>query len=216
MKLKPEDLAHISQTTLSHYEGRAQDFWEGTRDHDVSQNYQALLSALPQNKPLKILDFGCGPGRDLKYFARRGHEVIGLEGCPSFCKMARAYSGCEVWQQDFLELQLPDQYFDGIFANASLFHVPRQELPRVLGELWQSLKDEGALFSSNPRGKGEGWYGKRYGSYLELDEYEGFLQKAGFEILKHYYRPPGKPRQDQPWLAVVARKISLDASQALG
>ena len=72
--------------------------------------------------------------------------------------MARAYSGCEVWQQDFLKLDLPDNRFDGVFANAALFHVPSQELPRVLLELHATLKPRGVLFSSNPHGHNEeGW-----------------------------------------------------------
>ena len=69
--------------------------------------------------------------------------------------MARIYSGCEVWQQDFLKLDLPDSHFDGVYANASLFHVPSQELPRVLLELHTTLKPGGVLFSSNPRGDNE-------------------------------------------------------------
>jgi SAM-dependent methyltransferase len=69
--------------------------------------------------------------------------------------MARAHSGCQVWQQDFLKLELPVQYFDGVFANAALFHVPSQELPRVLLELHTTLKPGGVLFSSNPRGRNE-------------------------------------------------------------
>jgi 2-polyprenyl-3-methyl-5-hydroxy-6-metoxy-1,4-benzoquinol methylase len=69
-----------------------------------------------------------------------------------FAAMARAHSGCEVWQQDFLKLALPEKYFDGVFANAALFHVPSQELPRVLRELHMTLKPGGVLFSSNPRG----------------------------------------------------------------
>ena len=79
----------------------------------------------------------------------------------------RAYSGCEVWQQDFLKLDLPENYFDGVFANAALFHVPSQELPRVLLELHASLKPGGVLFSSNPHGHNEeGWNGGRYGVYV--------------------------------------------------
>jgi len=65
--------------------------------------------------------------------------------------MARAHSGCEVWQQDFLQLELPENYFDGVFANAALFHVPRQELPRVLLELHATLKPGGVLFSARTR-----------------------------------------------------------------
>lgn len=204
--LDPQTLQEISQRTLADYEGRAADFWEGTKDHDVQQNLQALLEALPPKERYDILDFGCGPGRDLAAFARLGHRAVGLEGCPAFCRMAREHSGCEVWQQDFLKLELPAEGFDGIFANASLFHVPSQELPRVLREFWTSLRPGGVLFSSNPRGQDEGWQGGRYGTFMEFEAYRRYLEAAGFTVLRHYYRPAGKPRHEQPWLAVVSRK----------
>src|SRR3984893_18010267 len=140
MVLNSQDLENISGRTLEHYNNRAADFWEGTRGHDVSQNIAALLRYIEGRPPFTILDFGCGPGRDLKAFVDLGHVAVGLEGAADLATMAGAHSGCEVWQQDFLKLDLPAHHFDGIFANASLFHVPAQELPRVLRELNASLK----------------------------------------------------------------------------
>jgi SAM-dependent methyltransferase len=126
--------------------------------------------------------------------------------------MARAYSGCEVWQQDFLRLDLPPARFDGIFANASLFHVPSVELPRVLGELRASLKPRGVLFSSNPHGQGEeGWNRGRYGVFHTPERWRAFGAAAGFVEVAHYYRPAGLPRAEQPWLATVWRKVDPDA-----
>ena len=119
--------------------------------------------------------------------------------------MAEKNSGCPVLHQDFLQLHLPTASFDGIFANASLFHTPKQELVRVLKDLKMALVQGGILFSSNPRGTHEGWSGDRYGHYMELDEYNAFLKEAKFEPLNHYYRPSGLPRSQQPWLAVVSR-----------
>jgi SAM-dependent methyltransferase len=206
-KLSPQELAKIAKVTLEHYNQRAQDFWRGTRDHDVSQNIAALLQYIKGRPPFTILDFGCGPGRDLKAFAALGHVAVGLEGAAEFAAMARAHTGCEVWQQDFLALDLPDNYFDGIFANASLFHVPAQELPRVLAELRASLKPGGVLFASNPRGHNqEGWSGERYGAYHDLETWRRYMTGAGFVELTHYYRPPGLPRDLQPWLASVWRR----------
>lgn len=197
----------IAQRTLADYNRNASAFFEGTIGHDVSQNIDALLDAIEAPAPYTILDLGCGPGRDLKTFSRLGHHAIGLDGCPRFVDMARAFSGCEVWQQDFLHLQLPAAAFDGIFANATLFHVPRALLPRVLGELHAALKQGGVLFSSNPRGNNEeGWHGKRYGTFYDYPTWEGYLAAAGFSPLHHYYRPPGLPREQQPWLASVWRK----------
>jgi SAM-dependent methyltransferase len=199
------DLENITNLTLAHYDNRAEDFWKGTRDHDVSQNIAVLLEHIEGQSPFTILDLGCGPGRDLKTFAELGHVAIGLEGSARFVAMARE-QGLEVWQQDFLKLDLPPHHFDGIFANASLFHVPSQELPRMLQELRAALKPRGVLFSSNPRGENEeGWNRGRYGVYHDLDAWRSFLLSAGFSELSHYYRPAGLPREQQPWLATVWR-----------
>lgn len=207
MKLDSGTLEQITRNTLAHYDQSAERFREGTRDHDVSQNIDALLRHLDASAALQILDFGCGPGRDLKVFSALGHHPVGLDGSQRFAEMARADTGCEVWHQDFLALDLPANRFDGIFANASLFHVPRQELPRVLGQLHDTLKPGGVLFSSNPRGENqEGWNGPRYGAYHDLDAWRQLLNGAGFTELEHYYRPTGLPREQQPWLASVWRR----------
>ena len=202
-----DDLAFISATTIAHYAERAEDFRQGTRDHDVRQNIEALLRHIRGAPPFRILDFGCGPGRDLATFRALGHEPVGLEGAPEFAAMAREHGGCEVLEQDFLALNLPAAHFDGIFANASLFHVPSRELPRVLRELHAALSPEGVLFASNPRGNNEeGWNRGRYGAYHDIGTWRAFMEGAGFEELEHYYRPPGLPREQQPWLASVWRK----------
>jgi len=208
MKLTPQDLAKIAGLTLEHYNQRAEAFWERTRDHDVRRNIVALLEAIEADPLFTLLDFGCGPGRDLKVFAELGHVAVGLEGASRFAAMARIYSACEVWEQDFLKLDLPDRRFDGVFANASLFHVPTQELPRVLRELRATLKAGGVLFSSNPRGQNEeGWNQGRYGAHHDLDAWRRHLSAAGFAEVAHYYRPEGLPLEQQPWLASVWRAI---------
>ena len=210
MKLNPQDLGKIAQLTLEHYNRHAEEFWESTRDHDVGQNIAALLQYIESKPRSTILDFGCGPGRDLKVFAELGHTAVGLEGAGRFAVMARARTGCEVWQQNFLKLDLPASHFDGVFANAALFHVPSQELSRVLLELNASLKPGGVLFSSNPRGHNEeGWNGGCYGVYHDLEAWRGYVSAAGFVELAHYYRPAGLPRDRQPWLASVWRRLAF-------
>jgi len=202
-----DDIEQITRRTLEHYERNAQAFLEGTRDHDVSQNIAALLDAIEGTAPFRILDLGCGPGRDLRTFKSLGHEPVGLDGSAHFVEMAQSWSGCTVWQQDFVALDLPAESFDGIFANASLFHVPSAVLPDVLSRLHAALRPRGVLFSSNPRGHNEeGWNGPRYGCYYDFETWSAVVTAAGFQPVTHYYRPTGLPREQQPWLASVWRK----------
>jgi SAM-dependent methyltransferase len=206
-RLERRDLDDISARTLDHYNRSAEDFWKGTRDHDVSRNIAALLDRIEGAPPFAILDLGCGPGRDLKAFAGLGHVAVGLEGSERFAIMAREHSGCEVWEQDFLALDLPARRFDGVFANASLFHVPRAQLPRVLGELYACLKPGGVLFSSNPRGNNEeGWRGARYGVHHDLEGWRRYVLAAGYAEIAYYFRPEGVPLEARPWLASLWRR----------
>ena len=208
-KGKSDDLAAITRRTISSYDAVAESFFAGTRDHDVSQNIDALLRHIEGKPPFTILDFGCGPGRDLVRFRELGHTAVGLDGSDRFVEMARSFSSAEVLHQNFLELDLGVERFDGIFANASLFHVPKAELVRVLGQLRASLLPRGVLFSSNPRGDNrEGWKGDRYGSFHDIESWRALVTSAGFEELEHYYRPAGLPLADQPWLASVWRKAA--------
>jgi SAM-dependent methyltransferase len=197
-----EQLRRMSELTIAHYDRSAKAYWVGTRDHDVNQNYAALLDAIEGDPPYSILDLGCGPGRDLRYFRSLGHDVVGLDGSTEFVAMARSYSECEVLQQDFLAMKLPESRFDGIFANASLFHVPSQELPRVLAELSANLRSRGVLFCSNPSGNNEEGFGG--------DRYSCFLRSRHLARLRHRSRvlageallPPAGTAAPQ---AVVAR-----------
>ena len=193
--------------TLAEYDRVAVAYRRGTEDHDVSQNISALLDAIEGTPPYAILDLGCGPGRDLRAFTALGHEVTGLDGSTELAALARAASGCPVLHQDFLDLDLPPARFDGIFANAVLFHVPSSQIARVLADLAAALKPRGVLFSSNPRGRNEeGWVGGRYGCFYDLETWRAIATGAGFIELCHYYRPPGRPRAEQPWLATVWRR----------
>ncbi|MBE9031344.1 class I SAM-dependent methyltransferase [filamentous cyanobacterium LEGE 11480] len=197
------------QITIAEYQATAASFRAGTWDHDVSQNRDALVAAMPRN-PGRILEFGCGPGRDIVAFQATGHEVIGLDATPAFVEMAKQAGGGEVWQQNFLNLDLPEQFFDGIFANASLIHVPQTEMVRVLGDLQRSLVPGGAIVMSLARGDGEGFAqrptGARYTSFWEYVTIAPLIEQAGLIINHHYYRPPGLPQEMQSWVAIVAKR----------
>ena len=207
MAERRDDLERIAERTLGHYEANAEAFREGTRDHDVRQNVAALLRHIEGSGAFAILDLGCGPGRDLRTFRELGHVAIGVDGASRFVEMARAHSGCEVWRQNLLALALPAARFDGVFANAVLQHVPESELARVLGELRATLKPRGVLFSSIPRGDGEaGWNNGRYSVYREPEAWRRHGAAAGFVEVERFYRPAGRPREQQPWLASVWRR----------
>jgi SAM-dependent methyltransferase len=201
---------HDEQITIDEYQATAASFRDGTWNHDVSQNRDALIAAMPR-KPGIILDFGCGPGRDLVAFKDLGHIAIGLDATPAFVEMAKQVSGCEVWQQSFLNLDLPKEHFDGIFANASLLHVPRASMVKVLDDLCQALVPGGAIMISICRGDSEGYVprptGYRFVAGWEYETLAPCLEKARFEILHHYYRPPDAPPEAQFWLVIVARRV---------
>jgi len=197
------------QITIAEYQATAESYRLGTWNHDVSQNREALIAALPRS-PGRILDLGCGPGRDLVAFCQAGHQVIGIDGTEAFVKYAQKVSGCEVWQQSFLDLELPLAAFDGIFANASLIHVPRSQMVAVLKTLHGALVPKGALVMSMFRGEDEGYTirptGMRYVVGWEYETLAPCLELAGFSIVKYYYRPPGLPQAAQNWLVIVAKQ----------
>ena len=116
------------------YDDYASTYQELIGSHEGDPYAQALLGVVGTVSGECILDLGCGPGRDLIAFRDLGHVVVGLDGCPEFVAMARTVSGCEVWQQDMLAMTLPSSSFDGVFANAVLFHVPSGALPDVKDE----------------------------------------------------------------------------------
>ena len=160
------EVEEAARATLADYGAVAEGYAAGNMDHDVRQNIDALLAPLLADDParkLDILDVACASGRDLRAFSRMGHRAVGLDGVPAFCDMSRSLCaewGCEVWQQSLTSLELPAARFDGIFANACLFHIPSAALPGALVALRGALRPGGVLFSSNAHGFGEdreGW-----------------------------------------------------------
>lgn len=212
-----ETLLKTSET-IKDYDAVAASFDDGNKTHDVSQNLEALLKPLLAggDRALDVLDLGCAGGRDLVALTQRGHRAVGLEGSPAFVALARAkVPGCEVWQQDLAQLDLPRERFDGVFANATLFHVPIEALDGTLSQVWATLRPGGVFFCSNAHGFGEdkdGWtQGRTPGTrswvcWLSEETWVARCERAGFELLDLYYRPPGRPRAQQAFLATVWRK----------
>jgi SAM-dependent methyltransferase len=142
----------------------------------VSQSIDALLDHIDVPAPFTLLDFGCGPVRDLRRSKARGHRVIGPEESLQRAAMASTNSGYEVLEQRIRELNLPVSHFDGVFANAVLFVIPRQALPLVLRQLHSAVKPGGVFFGSNPHGKGQaGWNGDRCGVFQDGPAWHGHV-----------------------------------------
>ena len=125
--LNLDQLKDLTRRTIRHYEFNAESYRLGTADHDVSQNYEALLDSIESEIPFKILDFGCGPRRNLRYFKSLDHIPTGIEGSETFVKVARTSIGCDVHHMNFINLDLPQFEYHGIFANETLstYHVKR-------------------------------------------------------------------------------------------
>ena len=218
--------ASKSSATIADYDAVAAAFDAGNKNHDVSQNIDALLGAIAAgragdalggvaadqgaDRPV-IVDLGCAGGRDLVALTTRGCEAWGVEGSPAFCELARrAAPGCTVLEQDFVDMDLPAESFDGAFANASLFHVPSESLPDVLRRIFESLKPGGVFFASNAHGFGEdkeGWTDGRtpatrsWVCWLSEATWRRYCEAAGFTFLHSYYRGSSKA-----FLATVWRK----------
>ena len=199
-------LQEIERKTVRFYDNRSQEYAEEVKNFDLRKSYHDFLSLLPEAKFHSVLDFGCGTGRDLKYFADHGIQAVGLDGSKKMCDLARKTSGCKAFQQNFLSLELPPSRFHGIFACSSLFHIPRTELPRILHQLHYSLKDDGALFIANPVGDLEDWDGESYGNYMTWDLYKEHLKEAGFQPIKHYEMKVGEPWRETNWLCILSTK----------
>src|SRR5215467_1024815 len=133
-----EQSHRVSEVTIAYYDRMAEAYWDGTRDHDVSQNYTAFLDAIENDPPYSILDLGCGPGRDLHHFRLLGHNAVGLDGSTEFVAMARSYSGCEVLHQDFLTMILPESPLRRRVCECVA--VPRAE-PRIAEGIARTLRN---------------------------------------------------------------------------
>ena len=216
-----DEVRAAAAATIMDYAAVARGYAEGNMNHDVSQNIDAMLEPLRASpsrlaSPFDVLDVCCASGRDLLALKNLGHNPVGLDGVAEFCEMSREVSGCEVWEQSLADLDLPAGRFDTIFCNACLFHVPFVALSGTLRALSGALRPGGVLFVSNAHGFGEDREGWTTGRTPGTRSYVCWLSKrtwvetcraaTGLNLLKSYYRPPGRPRSEQPFLATVWQK----------
>lgn len=186
----------------NYYNENAKEFFEGTAYVDMSENAKEFLALLPAKS--KILDAGCGSGRDSLMFMKQGFEVTAMDGSIEMCRLASEHIGQEVKHMLFQEVDFKEE-FDGIWASASLLHVPSQELEEVLIKLKNSLKENGVFYASFKYGDFDGERNGRYFHNLTEEKAEKVFTKAGFDIKKIWITGDVREdREDEKWLNIVA------------
>lgn len=195
----------MKEETLSYYRKNAENFVKGTINADMEFNRKKFLQRLPDQG--KILDFGCGSGRDAKVFLELGYEVEAVDGCRELCEMAAEYTGIVVRQMDFMELDVWEKY-DGIWACASVLHLPYEELRAVLAKMAAALKEDGVIYVSFKYGEFEGWRNGRYFTDMTEDGVRRLVEETqGMSVEEIWVTADVREgRGDERWVNGVGRK----------
>ncbi len=197
-----------AQLTLGFYETHAEDFAADTQKLDFSAIQDRFLEQLPT--AAFILDFGCGAGRDTKYFLEKGYTVKAVDGARALCEIASAYAGIPVEQIRFETFEAQEQY-DGIWACASILHLVDAELKHVLSRLGQALKPNGCLYTSFKYGTFQGMRDGRYFADFTEDTFCGFLQDVPeLQIQEIWISGDARAaRSGGKWLNILMRKSNI-------
>ncbi len=192
-------------STLTFYQNNAKEYVAETSTVDFSATQERFLKYLPTGS--HILDFGCGSGRDSRYFLERGYYVTATDGCAEFVALASAYTGLKVKQMLFRELSAVDE-FDGVWACASILHLPKDELIKVLKKINKALKSGGYFYTSFKYGFFEGELNGRYFTYLTEDSLLELLRSVPeLNIIEQWVSSDVRAgREDEKWLNVIMRK----------
>lgn len=191
--------------TLNYYNTHAAEFCKDTVNVTLFSIQQQFLSRLEKNA--YILDFGCGSGRDTKYFLEQGYRVAAVDGSQSLCQFAETYAGIKVRQMLFQELS-DHQIYDGIWACSSILHLPVKELADVMQKMSDALKRRGIIYTSFKYGKFAGERNGRYFTDMTMDSFAEFLQQINsLEIEKQWVTFDVRPKRgDEQWLNLILRK----------
>ena len=191
--------------TLKYYNENAQSFASGTVLVKFTEVQDKFLEKL--NPDAYILDFGCGAGRDTKYFLSRGYQVDAVDGSEQLCRIASEYTGIKVRQMLFQELDEKEKY-DGIWACASILHLPKKQLREVLENMYAALKSEGWIYISFKYGEFEGERNGRYFTDFTTDTFKEFIHDMhGLKIEEHWITGDVRPgRGEEKWLNLLLQK----------
>lgn len=192
--------------TLNYYNQNATSFSESTLHVNFTETQQAFLNCLPSHA--HILDFGCGAGRDTRYFLEQGFEVTAVDGSEALCKIASEYTGIPVKQMLFQDLDEKEQY-DGIWACASILHLKKTELTDVLMKMRKALKKQGVIYTSFKYGNYEGMRNDRYFTDFTENLFADFMKDiSGLVIEKTWITGDVREgRGDERWINILLRKV---------
>jgi SAM-dependent methyltransferase len=209
----PADLALIPKIeegmidkNVEYYNENATSFFEGSVIADMSCERDRFISFLPKNG--KVLDAGCGSGRDTKAFLEKGFDVTAFDASIEMCRLASAHTGIEVKNMRFEDMPYQDE-FDGIWASATLLHVPMDQLPVIMKKMNTALKDGGVIYASFKYGDGTKMRGERIFSDFNEISIVPLFENAGFTITHNKVGHDNRPgREEEMWVEVIAIKIS--------
>ena len=192
-------------STIDYYNNHAQEYFDFTVKADMSEQYEQFLKFVKRGG--KILDFGCGSGRDSLYFKNKGYDVTAIDGSEEMCKLARAYTGLDVKCMNFYDFNEVDSY-DGIWACASLCHLPRKDLLDILIRLRNALMEKGHICMSLKNGQGEEITPEgRFYSYLDLAAAEELFEQANLdEVVVYMSKSVNNPDETKFWNNFVLKK----------
>ena len=196
----------MDQETLQYYEDNAEAFISGTVNADMSDARQRFLKLLPENA--LILDFGCGSGRDTKAFLELGYRVDAVDGSAELCRQASDYTGICVRQMLFQELDISN-YYDGVWACASILHLSKIEISDVLKRISNALKPGGILYTSFKYGTFEGMRNNRYFTdFTETTLSKLWIGIDFLQIIDIWTTQDVRPgREEERWINLLARRV---------
>lgn len=193
------------KNTLDYYNSNAKDFVAGTVEVVFTEMQDIFLEYIPTGG--KILDFGCGSGRDTKYFISKGYDVDAIDGSKELCKIASEYTGIQVKQMLFEELDEIEAY-DGVWACASILHVEKKQLPEIIKKIAIATKKGGVVYTSFKYGEFEGIRNGRFFTYLTEECFEELLRKVPELAIEKLWISADvrAERGEERWLNIVLRK----------
>lgn len=191
--------------TLKYYDENAEEFVKNTINIDFSEIQEKFIKLLPDGG--RILDLGCGSGRDARYFYKKGFVVDAVDGSAELCRLAGRYSGINVRQMLFSELNAVEEY-DGIWACSSILHLTSAELKDIMMKILRALKNDGWFYASFKYGEFEGVRNGRYFTDFTNNSFERFISDiSGFRIKELWLSDDARAdRSDEKWLNLILRK----------